>query len=82
MTTVIDKNSGEVLWVTDGDFQNTDSLLGINNLITENFIKPFFDFQTETFYEGATEEEINIHNINNLPLEVALWKLRFCLKCS
>jgi len=43
-------------------------------------LKPYFNFDTREYYEGATQEELNEYNKVECPAEVALWKIRVILK--
>jgi hypothetical protein len=58
MKTIIDKQSGKVLFATDGEFIETETEIGVDEKLTENFLVPHFNQTTREFYEGATEEEI------------------------
>ena len=59
MKTIIDSNTGKVLYATviDIDLQENES--EIDALLTESFVNPYWDFDTQTFYEQATQTEIN-----------------------
>jgi hypothetical protein len=80
MKTIIDKNSGKVLYATISDFVDTETEMAINELLTETFVNPYFNFETRTFYENATEQEI-VDSID-IPQEVQLWRVRTILKLS
>jgi len=58
MKTIIDKNTGEVLYATILEFNDNETEIGVDELVTENFVKPYFNFETKQFYEFATKEEI------------------------
>lgn len=58
MKTIINKQSGKVLFATDGEFIETETEIGVDEKLTENFLVPHFNQTTREFYEGATEEEI------------------------
>jgi len=58
MKTIIDKNTGKVLYATILEFSDSENEIGVDELVTENFVKPYYNFQTKKFYEGATAEEI------------------------
>jgi len=58
MKTIIDKTTGKVLYATILDFSDNETEIGVDELVTENFVKPYFDFENKKFYEGATKEEI------------------------
>jgi hypothetical protein len=58
MKTIIDK-SGKVLFATlDDNYQTNENEILVNELVTENFVSAFYNFETKDFYEGATPEEI------------------------
>jgi hypothetical protein len=57
-----------------------DNQVSIDEVLTENYVKPYFNFETRTFYEGATQEEINEANKATVPFEVQLWRIRTVLK--
>lgn len=58
MKTIIDKYTGKVLFATGEEINLQENQIQIDNLLTENFIKPYWDFQTLSFYEQATQNEI------------------------
>lgn len=58
MKTIIDKISGKVLFATDGEFIETETEIGVDEKLTENFLVPHFNQTTREFYEGASDEEI------------------------
>jgi hypothetical protein len=51
MKTIIDKNTGQVLYATlvDVDLQENEIL--IDEMLTEVMENPYFDFETRTFYD-------------------------------
>lgn len=59
MKTIIDKNTGEVLFtsVIEVELQENESI--IDYLLVDTYIKPYWDFEALSFYEGATIQEIN-----------------------
>lgn len=59
MKTIIDKNSGQVLYVslTDSNLQSNE--MAIDNLLQDSFVSPHWNFDNQVFYEGATTQEIN-----------------------
>ena len=81
MKTVINKLSGKVLFAIE-DWVDTDTEIGIDVILTESFVIPYFNQTTQTFYEGATQEEINEANKPEVPSEVQLWRIRTILKVS
>jgi|GWRWMinimDraft_6_1066014.scaffolds.fasta_scaffold148201_1 hypothetical protein len=80
MITIVNKNTGEVLGGTIVDVTLNENEISINELLTESYVKPYFNFETRTFYEGATQEEINEANRALVPQEVQLWRIRTVLK--
>lgn len=80
MKTVIDNNTGKVLFSTVIEIDLQDNQVSIDELLTESYVKPYFNFETRTFYEGATQEEINEANKAIVPFEVQLWRIRTVLK--
>ena len=66
MKIILEKNTGKVLYGIDDDNYLCESEeIATNILLVDNFIKPYFDFKTASYYEGATEEEILEYNNNN-----------------
>lgn len=62
MKTIINKITNRVLFCTGLDFVETETEIAVDELLTENFISPHYDFETKKFYEGATQEEIDQAN--------------------
>jgi hypothetical protein len=59
MKTIIDKTSGKVLFATlDNSYQTSENDIAVDELLSETFISPYYNFETKEFYEGATPEEI------------------------
>lgn len=81
MVTIINKQSGKVLFAI-ANFEDTETEIAINEILTEYFIVPYFNQTTREFYEGATQEEIEEYNRLNVPSEVQLWRIRTILKLS
>jgi hypothetical protein len=50
MKTIINKNSGQVLYSTIVEVHLLENEIAIDELLTENFENPYFDFETRTFY--------------------------------
>ena len=80
MTIIINKNTGEVLGGAIVNVTLNENEIAINEVLTENYVKPYFNFETRTFYEEATQEEINEANKAIVPFEVQLWRIRTILK--
>jgi hypothetical protein len=71
MKTIID-NTGKVLYTTAIEVELQDNQTQIDALPTENFVKPYWNFQTMSFYEQATQSEINEIRIP-LAIEIDLY---------
>jgi hypothetical protein len=79
MKTIIEIATNRVIGCTySNECLETEVL--VDELLIENLITPFFNFNTREFYEGATQEEIDNYNKVECPAEVALWKIRVVLK--
>lgn len=81
MKTVINKQSGKVLFAA-ATWEDTNTEIGIDAILTEFFVVPYFNQTTQVFYEGATQEEIDEANKPEVPSEVQLWRIRTILKVS
>jgi len=79
MKTVINKQSGKVLFAS-ANFKDTETEIGIDEILTEYFVIPYFNQETREFYEGATQEEIEQAFKDKTPSEVQLWRVRTILK--
>lgn len=53
MKTIIDKITGQVLYATIVEVELLENEIAINEVLTEYFENPYFDFKTKTFYENA-----------------------------
>lgn len=62
MKTIIDKKTGAELYGTLLDFTDNENEIAVDELRTEWMLKPFFNFETRTYFEGATQEEIDEYN--------------------
>jgi hypothetical protein len=58
MKTIIDSITGKVLYATSIDIDLQPNEIAIDNLLQDNFVNPYWDFNTQTFYENATEQEL------------------------
>jgi hypothetical protein len=58
MKTIID-NTGKVLYATSIETELQENEIEIDALLTDDFINPYWDFETLSFYEAATSIEIN-----------------------
>lgn len=79
MKTIIEIATSEVVGVTFSNECLITEIL-IDELLTDNLVKPYFNFDTREFYEGATPEEIDQANKYIVPNEVQLWRVRTVLK--
>jgi hypothetical protein len=81
MKTIIEIANNQVVGATlNNECLETQTL--IDELLQVPMVKPFFDFATRTFYEGATPEEIEQAFRDKTPEEVQLWRLRTILKLN
>jgi hypothetical protein len=78
MKTVINKQSGKVLFAS-ANFEDTETEIGIDEILTEYFVIPYFNQETRDFYEGATQGEIEQAFKDKTPVETQLWRLRTIL---
>ena len=58
MKTIIDSITGKVLYATSIDIDLQPNEIAIDNLLQDNFVNPYWDFENRNFYENATEQEI------------------------
>jgi hypothetical protein len=58
MKTIIDKNTGQVLFATLNEVDLKQNEIAIDNLLQDNFVSAYWDFSNSTFYENATTQEI------------------------
>jgi hypothetical protein len=58
MKTIVDINTGKVLYATSIYIDLQENEMAIDNLLQDNFINPYWNFANNTFYENATAEEI------------------------
>jgi hypothetical protein len=79
MKTIINKQSGKVLFAI-ANFQDTDTEIAIDEILTDYFVVPYFNQESREFYEGATPEEIEQAFKDATPSEVQLWRVRTILK--
>jgi hypothetical protein len=75
MKTIVDINTGKLLYATNIEVELQSNEIIIDEILTNNFTNPYFDFNTRTFYEGPP---INVPKI--VPLEISLWRIRTILK--
>jgi hypothetical protein len=58
MKTIIDSITGKVLYATSIEVDLQENEIAIDNLLQDNFINPYWDFENSNFYENANEQEI------------------------
>jgi len=62
MKSIINEITGEFLYCTAVEYELQENEIAIDELLLVLYIKPYFNFETREFYEGATEEEIQLNN--------------------
>jgi len=70
------KEDGTVLGVSEFEEKPPFST---EKLLTENFINPKLNFETDEFYEGATQEEIDLVAKSKVPTSVSKRQLKQAL---
>lgn len=78
MKTIIEKSTNKVVGATYSN-ECLDTEILIDELLTDNLVKPYFDFDTREFYEGATQQEIDQAFKDKTPAESQLWRVRTIL---
>jgi hypothetical protein len=79
MKTIIEITTNQVVGVTlNNECLETETL--IDELLQVEMVKPYFNFDTRTFYDGATPQEIYQAFKDKTPAEVQLWRIRTILK--
>lgn len=51
MKTVIDKNTGKLLYATAIEIYLLDNEILVEELLVDNFENPYYDFETKVFYD-------------------------------
>ena len=74
MKTVINKQSGKVLFAI-ANFEDTETEIAIDEILTEFFLVPYFNQETREFYDGATQEAIQGLRTENIKLAYEQRKL-------
>jgi hypothetical protein len=78
MKTIINLTTNQVVGVTySNECLETEVL--IDELLQVVMVKPYFNFETQEFYEGATQEEIDQAFRDKTPTESQLWRVRTIL---
>jgi hypothetical protein len=79
MKTIIEIATNQVVGVTySNECLITETL--IDELLQIEMVKPYFNFDTREFYDGATPEEIEQAFKDKTPAESQLWRIRTILK--
>jgi hypothetical protein len=63
VTTILNKDTGVILYSTDGEFELNKNEVIAPFAPTELLIKGSFDFKNKVYFETATEEEIESYKI-------------------
>lgn len=79
MKTIIEIATNKVVGVTLNN-ECLDTEILIDELLQVEMVKPYFNFDTREFYEGATQQEISQAFKDATPTEVQLWRVRTVLK--
>jgi hypothetical protein len=79
MKTIIEIATNQVVGATYSN-ECLETQVLIDELLQVTMVKPFFNFTTREFYEGATQEEIDQAFKDATPNEVQLWRVRTILK--
>jgi hypothetical protein len=56
MKTIVNKNSGKVLFATLVEVYIAEDEIAIDEMVTEDFENPHFNFETRTFYNVPLAE--------------------------
>jgi hypothetical protein len=67
MKTILDINSGKVLYASAVEVELKENEIAVDELLTEKFISAYYNFETKSFYEGATIEEIEEYQKTLVP---------------
>ena len=78
MKTIIEIATNKVVGVTYANQCLITEIL-IDELLQVPMVKPYFNFETKEFYEGATPEEIEQAFKDKTPIESQLWRVRTIL---
>jgi hypothetical protein len=63
VTTILNKDTGEVLYSTDGEFELNKNEVVAPFVPTDFLIKGCFDFKNKVYFETATEQEIDSYKV-------------------
>ena len=64
VTTILNKETGEVLYSTDGEYTLNKNEVVAPFAPTEFLIKPCFDFKNKVYFETATKQEIESYKVD------------------
>lgn len=78
MKTIIEIATNQVVGVTYANQCLITEIL-VDELLQVPMVKPYFNFETKEFYEGATQEEIEQAFKDKTPIESQLWRVRTIL---
>jgi len=78
MKTIIEIATSQVVGVTYANQCLITEIL-IDELLQVPMVKPYFNFDTREFYEGATPQEIEQAFKDKTPIESQLWRVRTIL---
>jgi hypothetical protein len=78
MKTIIEIATNQVVGVTYANQCLITEIL-VDELLQVPMVKPYFNFDTREFYEGATPEEIEQAFKDKTPIESQLWRVRTIL---
>jgi hypothetical protein len=60
VTTILNKDTGEVLYSTDGEFELNENEVVAPFAPTDFLIKPCFDFKNNNYYETSNEIVVEV----------------------
>ena len=78
MKTIIEIATNQVIGATYAN-ECLETEILIDELLQVEMVKPYFNFETREFYEGATPEEIDQAFRDKTPAESQLWRVRTIL---
>jgi hypothetical protein len=77
MNYIIDNKTGKFLYSTGVEIDLALNEISIEDAPPTNLLVPYYNFQTNSYYEGPSSEIIKI-----VPEEVQLWRLRAIIKIT
>jgi len=75
MKTIINKNTGQVLYCSLSDVDLAENEIAIDNLLTETMVAPYWNFKDKVFYDNANQTQIDDSIKALVPNEVERWKI-------